>query len=161
MICPNCDYENTAKAQICTRCGELLIEASGTAIITDLNHSGESEPKYGSIRFGNRLILQVVETDTQFSFNKDEIAEVMIGRKDPDTGEAPPVDLSIVDGLERGVSRNHALITHRENALHIEDNHSANGTFLNGQRLRAGQVKVLRDGDDIRVGKIDLRINFG
>lgn len=161
MICPNCDYENAVKAQICTRCGELLIQASGTNIITHSDHSGESTPKYGSIRLSKRLILQVVESDTQFTFDKDEIDEVIIGRKDPDTGEAPPIDLSVVDGLERGVSRNHALITHRDNALHLKDNDSANGTFLNGQRLRPGQIKVLRDGDDIRVGKVDMLVNFG
>lgn len=160
MICPNCAYENQSIAKICTRCGELLVQASGTAIIENSDHHGESSPKYGSIRFGKRLVLTVLGSDAKFSFERDDIEEVVIGREDPDTGETPLIDLSVVDGLEQGVSRNHARIVCREDALHIQDNDSANGTFLNGQRLIAKQLRVLRDGDDIRVGKVSLRVAF-
>ncbi|GAB5494070.1 MAG: hypothetical protein Phog2KO_42850 [Phototrophicaceae bacterium] len=160
MTCPNCEYENLVGTQICTRCGELLIEASGTKIIIDEKDNGTSDPKYGSIRLKHRLILQVLESNAQFVFNKDEIEEVIIGRENPDTGEAPPIALDSVNGLERGVSRNHAIIVRRDNALHIKDNNSSNGTYLNGQRLVADNLRVLRDGDDIRVGTVTLRINF-
>ena len=161
MPCPNCKYENQADAKICTSCGILLIKMPGTVIIAHPDEDdGSSDPKYGSIRIGNRLILQVLESDTEFILDKGDIQEIVIGRKNPDTGEAPPVDLDSVNGLERGVSRNHARIVRRENALHITDNNSANGTYLNGQRLIVEQLRVLRDGDDIRVGKVTLRVTF-
>lgn len=160
MICPNCEYDNQANTQICTRCGKLLITTSGTAIIEDRENDGTSDPKYGSIRLSERLIINVLESTAQFTFNKNDIEEVMIGRKSPNTGEAPPIDLDGVNGLERGVSRSHAVIIRRDNALHIMDNNSANGTYLNGQRLVAEKLRVLRDGDDIRVGKVVLRVSF-
>ena len=84
----------------------------------------------------------------------------LIGRRDPDTGIIPSVDLTEENAVELGVSRKHAIIVRRDGAVHIADNNSANGTFLNGQRLVADRLRVLRDGDDVRVGKIVLRVTF-
>ncbi len=160
MTCPNCSYENGDNAQICTRCGELLVMPSSTAIIPEEQQESEGSPKYGSVRFGISLILEVVDGKSYFEFDRDELQELIIGRKDPETGVLPRVDLSADNAMEKGVSRNHAMIVRREGALHIRDNDSANGTFLNGQRLIEDKLRVLRDGDDIRVGKIVLRVTF-
>lgn len=159
MKCPNCDYENQVNAKICTRCGELLISPSATNII-DTNNDQEGEPKYGSIRFMSKLVLEVVDSKARFIFEGDQLEELIIGRRDTDTGEYPSLDLSTENALELGVSRNHAVIVQRDNALHIRDNDSANGTYLNGQRLIADQFRVLRDGDDIQLGKMTLRVTF-
>ena len=45
-------------------------------------------------------------------------------------------------------------------ALAIVDNNSANGTFLNGHRLVPQQPRILRDGDDIRLGHLTMRVTF-
>jgi len=37
---------------------------------------------------------------------------------------------------------------------------SSNGTFLNGQRLVPNQPRVLRDGDEVRFGKLVAHIYF-
>lgn len=161
MSCPNCSYENEDKAQICTRCGALLILPSSTAIISEAEQEEEGSPKYGSVRFGNSLIIEVVEGKSRFEFDRDELEEIIIGRKDPETGALPRIDLSAENAVKNGVSRSHATIVRRDGALHIRDNNSANGTFLNGQRLIQDKLRVLRDGDDIRVGKLVLRITFG
>jgi pSer/pThr/pTyr-binding forkhead associated (FHA) protein len=52
------------------------------------------------------------------------------------------------------VSSNHARLFEREGALWVEDLHSANGTLLNGQRLR--QAGPLRVGDRLAVGAVVL-----
>jgi predicted component of type VI protein secretion system len=146
----------------------LLIEKPrtiGTKKYADTDYE-EGTPKWGSARFNKAMHLvldvQVDEGDTpeRFIFDAGEIEEVVIGRKDPVTGTAPEVDLSPVNGLEKGVSRRHALIVRRDGALHIMDNGSANGTYLNGQRLVAQQPRILRDGDDIRLGHLVLRVTF-
>lgn len=49
------------------------------------------------------------------------------------------------------VSRKHASIYYEENNLMIRDEGSANGTFVNDERLEG--VTVLQDGDQIRLGK--------
>lgn len=159
-VCPNCDYENEANTTICTRCGDLLIPPVGTAIINTDESEVESSPKYGSVRFGDELKLNVLDGDTEFTFDGDDITELIIGRKDPETGLLPQIDLTPERASKMGVSRNHAMIVQLDGTLHIRDNGSSNGTFLNGQRLIEDKMRVLRDGDDIQVGKIVLRVTF-
>lgn len=160
ITCPNCSYENTDNAKICTRCGELLISPASTHIIDDAERGNESNPKYGSVRFNKTLRLAVLDGETQFEFDRDDVQELVIGRRDPDTGEFPQIDLTPENANKQGVSRKHAVIVRREGALHIRDNNSSNGTFLNGQRLIEDRMRVLRDGDDIRVGNLILRVTF-
>jgi hypothetical protein len=159
--CPKCGHENADGTQICEVCGQLLVLPSATRQYNDTDYE-EGTPKWGSARFNGamNLVLDVLEADDQFIFDYEQIDEVVIGRTDPGGEAVAGVDLSNVNGLEKGVSRRHALIVRRDGALHIVDNNSANGTYLNGQRLVAQQPRILRDGDDIRLGHLVLRVSF-
>ncbi len=165
MLCPHCGHENRDDVTICDRCGRLLesavVKQTSTRRYEDTDYE-EGTPKWGSARFNGamNLILDVVESGNRYVFDANQIDEVVIGRKDPNSDEAPPVDLTDANGLEQGVSRKHARIVRRDGALHIVDNDSANGTFLNGQRLVAQQPRILRDGDDIRLGYLVVRVTF-
>ena len=72
-----------------------------------------------------------------------------------------PVDIDL-EGQEPAeriwTSRQHAVITFECNALLLEDLNSLNGTFVNRERLRAGQVRHLRAGDVIQVGTVQLKV---
>lgn len=86
--------------------------------------------------------------------------ETQIGRWDADGGIFPDVDLDS-DDPEAKVSRRHARITRRDGQYFIEDLGSTNGTFINrGRRLLPGDRQVLRDGDEIIVGKTFLRFHI-
>lgn len=85
---------------------------------------------------------------------------LVIGRFNLETGEAPEVDLVNYGAEEAGVSRRHAAIVLEDNAVKIIDLGSANHTFINGQRLIAHQTRILRDGDELRFGKLVVRISF-
>jgi pSer/pThr/pTyr-binding forkhead associated (FHA) protein len=63
-------------------------------------------------------------------------------------------------GADQGVSRRHAEIRRGEDTLTLVDLGSTNGTHLNGQRLIPHQPRVLRDGDEIRMGKLVFHIFF-
>jgi len=54
----------------------------------------------------------------------------------------------------RGVSRKHAQIEFNDNAAVIIDNESLNGTFVNNRKITED---VLRDGDEITIGKFTLQ----
>jgi DNA-binding winged helix-turn-helix (wHTH) protein len=56
------------------------------------------------------------------------------------------------------VSRRHARILISGSRATLEDLDSKNGTFLRGQRLES--PATLADGDEIRVGVVDLRIRI-
>ncbi len=65
--------------------------------------------------------------------------EVLIGR-------TPEADIILPD---RQVSRRHARVFRQEDAYFIEDLHSKNGTWINGQPLHG--VRRLEDGDEIQI----------
>jgi len=42
----------------------------------------------------------------------------------------------------------------------VEDVGSANGTFLNGQRLTPYLPHVLKDGDELQLGRVKLEVEI-
>jgi len=83
----------------------------------------------------------------------------LVGRWDPDSGAFPEVDLE-TDDPEARISRKHALIRVNENVT-IEDIGSLNGTFVNrGRRLEPGSPAVLKDGDEIIIGKTFFKVSL-
>jgi pSer/pThr/pTyr-binding forkhead associated (FHA) protein len=107
------------------------------------------------------LILNVRGSTDEIVFDAQTITEIIIGRLDPETGETPAIDLERFHAMEQGVSRRHAAIVRKEGgSLQIVDKGSPNGTFLNGQRLIANQPRILRDGDELRLGKLVLSVHF-
>jgi pSer/pThr/pTyr-binding forkhead associated (FHA) protein len=88
------------------------------------------------------------------------LAETVIGRRDPTTSSVPEVDLTPYGGYQMGISRRHAAIRLLNKRLDVVDLGSRNGTYLNGERLKPHQPIALLDGDELRLGKIMLRIYF-
>jgi len=37
---------------------------------------------------------------------------------------------------------------------------SANGSFLNGQRLYPNEKRIVRDSDELRLGRLVMRVRF-
>lgn len=122
----------------------------------------ENQPRWGTARFGSRtnLLIYVRGIQQPFVFDAGTVNELVIGRYDPDTNHSPEIDLQNYGANEKGVSRRHATIIRRDGSLSIVDQGSHNGTYLNGQRLVAHQPRILRDGDDVRLGHLVLRIKF-
>jgi predicted component of type VI protein secretion system len=122
----------------------------------------EGIPRWGTVHFGSRtnLVIQVRGANKTFVFDAQEIAELVIGRVDPDTGEKPEIDLQECDAVDKGVSRRHAAVIKHQDKLKIVDKGGPNGTFLNGQRLVANQPRLLRDGDEVRLGHLVLVVSF-
>jgi hypothetical protein len=165
ITCPNCGRENDAEAKICAYCGAPLFDAAqaaSTRTLEDTDTDEDSPFRHGKAQFTERtnLILGVDGEIRSLTFDANEIEELVIGREDPKTGEAPEVNLTPYAALDKGVSRRHAAITRHNGWLYVVDMGSANGTFLNGQRLVPNQPRMLRDGDDIRVGLLVVRVTF-
>ncbi|MBC7810094.1 MAG: FHA domain-containing protein [Burkholderiales bacterium] len=86
--------------------------------------------------------------------------ELIIGRRDPHTGDAPVIDLTPFAAYRMGVSRHHAALALHESRLDVRDLGSCNGTFLNGMRLNAHHPYQVKHGDEIRCGQMVMRLFF-
>lgn len=132
-----------------------------TRALTDTDFE-EGVGRWGTARINSRMhiILRVRDTGQTFTFDAATLSEVVIGRRDPDTGEAPGIDLHESGAMEKGVSRRHAAISRDEGSLSITDRGTPNGTFLNGQKLIPNQSRILRDGDELRLGHLVVVVRF-
>ncbi|KQY54936.1 FHA domain-containing protein [Lysobacter sp. Root494] len=67
-------------------------------------------------------------------------------------GRAPECDISIT---VPGLSRRHARLRPTRDGLEIEDLRSANGSFINGQRIA---IAVARIGDEVTFDQLRFRV---
>jgi hypothetical protein len=82
----------------------------------------------------------------------------VLGRADPMSAFRPDLDYAPYGAMRFGVSRRHALIRPGEDGLYLIDQHSTNGTWVNGQRLLPGQDYRLVDGDVIELGALRMTL---
>jgi pSer/pThr/pTyr-binding forkhead associated (FHA) protein len=82
-----------------------------------------------------------------------QLTRIRLGK--PNTNWLPDIDLSTFPNSDI-VSRSHLEIRLEDNNYFIEDLGSANGTYLNGSRLRPFTPYQLRVGDKIDLGKDEL-----
>lgn len=164
-ICPYCAHSNREGEFFCEDCGEVLLE--GAAAKTATRHFDRittelmlTKNTWGTARFGHDANVLIRVRDVEQPIPLEITDEATLGRSDAATNTRPGLDLTPFGALDMGVSRLHAAIRRGEETLTLVDLGSANGTFLNGQRLVAEQPRVLRDGDEIRVGKLVCHIFF-
>jgi CRP-like cAMP-binding protein len=97
--------------------------------------------------------LEIEDEGVTFPLKDDE---TLIGRYDPVTELNPDVDLTEVD-LKRSVSRRHARVVRSGDSFSvIEEVGALNGTFVNGDKLVAGQPQPIQDGDKLGVGMVKM-----
>ena len=72
-----------------------------------------------------------------------EFQEITLGRPDRETDFLPVIDLTLVHGHKKGVSRFHAVIMTYGDGFGLSDNSSSNGTFINGRRIYS-QSQLIR-----------------
>jgi hypothetical protein len=151
-------------ALFCEECGLSLWEDSQGEVPTRKLEEDSNEfsvkSGWGTATFQERNQVIIHIRDAAEPVTVYPGAEFTIGRHDSASGITPDLDLTAYGALEKGVSRLHAALRRGEDVLSIVDLDSANGTYLNGQRLAAHQPRLLRDGDEIRLGKLVLHIYF-
>ena len=125
----------------------------------DLSKQGNPIEKNGASNTKNLKAKLVIERGNAVGTEFTLIAgESYVGRWDADNGIFPEIDLDKHDS-EAKVSRRHARITYDQGKFSIEDLGSTNGTFINrGRRLIPGIAQIIKDGDEIIVGKTFLRL---
>ena len=138
MKCTQCQIENIEGALFCEECGAQL-EAKN-----ELRETAKEIP-------AERLVLASADGSTLEIPAKEE---VVIGREDPISEVFPDLDLTGFGGMEKGVSRKHAVI-HRSGADYtVEDMGSTNGTYVNRKKVLPNIPQAIKPGDELRFGKL-------
>ncbi len=163
VTCMTCGKPNQKHEVFCYSCGQLLDGGKG---MSDTRHFGtpDSSP-LDSEYYGpdSVLALRVRGSTDPYEIRPQKVEhEMIIGRSTTGNAMAPDIDLDKKQGADLGVSRLHLSIRYDQEhqAVLVSDLGSANGTFLNGQRLLAKEIRVLRHGDELRLGKLVLVVSF-
>jgi len=144
MKCKECQMENIEGALFCEECGakfDTADELKDAAV--DMSEEGTN------------LVLMSSDGSKLEIPPKDD---VVIGREDPISDVYPDVDLTGMGGMEKGVSRKHAVIHRAGSDFTIEDVGSTNGTFINKKKIQTRTPQPIKPGDEIRFGKLSLSV---
>jgi hypothetical protein len=163
--CPYCGFQNRPGALFCDDCAQPLTENPLTLTVPTkqielVTSEINSKATWGTARFGDNAQIVLHIRDASEAIQLTPVERLLIGRSDNSSNTKPDLDLTPFGALEKGVSRLHAAIHRTDETLTLVDLGSANGTHLNGQRLIPEQPRVLRDGDEIRFGKLVAHIYF-
>lgn len=160
--CPVCGYMNPLNQTLCTKCQSVLQFTPNSAETAKLAPTPDMPgiPKYGSTQLEKQLILHISDSMSPIEVVLEERSFV-IGRYDVKTGSTPDIDLAPYGADTKGVSRKHAMLTYQDSSLKISDLASANFTYLNGHKLVPNQSRIVRDGDEIRLGHLKITVQFG
>lgn len=163
-ICPFCAHKNREGLLFCEECGKNLMDKGPDATLPtkqlDLQADLAAKATWGTARFSTSASIVIHVRDAAEPITLQPAKRTLVGRSDASSAQKPDLDLTPFGALEKGVSRIHAAIDRSEDTLTLVDMGSSNGTHLNGQRLVADQPRVLRDGDEIRFGRLVAHIYF-
>jgi hypothetical protein len=141
--CPACGQEVASGDKFCSNCGAVLQAEPEVA-------PAVAPPPVSAA--GPRLVVEASGAEIPLP----SAGEILIGREDPVSGIYPDVDLTPHGGEEGGVSRQHARMIVEGATYFVEDLDSTNYTFVNKQKLAPKTRHALKDGDEIRCGRVAL-----
>lgn len=159
--CPHCSKKNRASDVFCYSCGNLIAETVefDTRQFADANDKLFSDEYFG---YDSVLVLTVRDTGQTYELRPQlRNHEMVVGRNTDNSAMRPDVDLG-TEGAKQGVSRLHLALWYeaRDSAIQAYDLGSANGSFINGQRIHPREIRLLRSQDELRLGRLVLRVRF-
>ncbi|MCL4251394.1 MAG: FHA domain-containing protein [Anaerolineae bacterium] len=130
--------------------------------MTGTHDLGDREPGWDTF-FTAESVMSLTDPNTNISLKvRPQLHQhdLVIGRGD--ASFAPDVDLTALDAAKLGVSRMHLTVHYdaKQSTLSITDMDTTNGTFINGVRLHPQEVRVLRHGDELRLGRLVMIVHF-
>ncbi len=80
---------------------------------------------------------------------------MVVGRQDPVLGIFPEINLA-----DKTVGRRHAYVRNQQGQYTVEDLNALNKTRLNGVILTPHEERILKDGDILRFGSVEVRFEL-
>jgi pSer/pThr/pTyr-binding forkhead associated (FHA) protein len=157
--CPYCKHENREGVLLCEVCGKPLHAKAPdvTLPFAPAALRGDVPPPKApgaTLQAGQDTPLLIHIQGAAQPVVLQPNQRVVLGRVDTTMPQQPDVDLTSYQGQEKGVSRIHAAIERTGETVTVVDLGSTNGTYVNGEKLVPHQPRVLRGGEEIRLGKL-------
>jgi hypothetical protein len=159
--CSVCTFESPEGSIACMTCGQALDHhntlttrsmPTQTAIVSPNHHAAH----VGKLPEKGVAVYVAESNEPLIIVARDRLT---LGRR-KDVPVADLVDLTAYDAYRKGVSRNHAVLTYKDNRLYIHDVGSVNGTWLNGQRLKSYELYALQPGTPVALGQLTIHIYY-
>ena len=149
MQCPRCDELVPADTAICPACG-LALDGEPTVAYVELpdpEHplTAEEAASVGGITGWALVVEKGPRAGLTFMLGPGKVA----------VGRHPESDIVLEDVT---VSRQHSSFDSQEEALHVQDLGSTNGTYVNGRRVEAAR---LNPGDEVMIGRFQFLVARG
>jgi len=147
-------HENPDGSMFCDECGERLDPAAaGAPVAVASPPPAMPSPMQSAPSMPAAAPKLVVDGDSA-TFDLTGKSEWVIGREDPVSNIFPDIDLTPHGGEDGGVSRLHAKLYIQGNQYLVEDQNSTNFTFVNRQKLAPKTPTPVKDGDEIKMGRV-------
>ena len=169
VTCPVCRQSEYVGELFCSRCGAQLALVEGSSATRSLpaTQTIGSSPSNAAPQPAPPAVSRP-PAPGQIALAPDgaDAAIVLAGKfeyilgRESQSQPPPDVDLNSYGAREKGVSRHHASLRVDGKQLLLMDLGSANGTKLNGETMRPQEPVRLLDGDEIRLGKLTVRVYF-
>ncbi len=165
--CPRCGKANKKDEVLCFACGDVLKTEQVHSATRTLLHTDELFFRNDFFGENSVMSLQVrgstdIDLDHSYEIRPQEAEqELVIGRSIAENNAVvPDIDLMAHHAEKRGVSRLHLSLRYdpKHRNIRVMDMNSVNGSFINGQRLHPNEVRILRNGDELRLGKLVLKV---
>jgi len=162
--CPSCNHREFVGTLFCGECGTRLVHASPIPTMSiapdkiskEANATKPSPPAGPDLSSGALLELRVVSSGDVISLlGRDNFT---LGRSIEGQAVIPDVDLAKYDAYDQGISRMHAELRVEQDGVFVMDLDSANGTIVNGKRIKGDSGSVIHHGDIIQLGRLRLQI---
>lgn len=163
LICPACKQVNTTDFLVCSGCATSLADVDTDHLNGLAVRPTDSELLAAQIASGTFIkAVQPLSLEIDGSvLMMPSQASVVVGRHHAGPSAVKlDVDLSFFQAASKGVSRCHLQIERRAMLVFVKDLQSRNGTWLNGRRLLGDGERLVRNGDELRLGQLVIRLRF-
>jgi len=168
-VCPVCKHKNDLEAVVCGQCGAALDDpfldpgaktktSDMPALVPEQLRELPIDIHVDTAAVPDDGIAVFVEGIFKPAYI-DSKGEFVIGRKVGTTSEGL-LDLSPLGGYHLGLSRRHALIRRIDHGYELLDLGSANGTWLNDEKLVPHKSYPLASGSHLRLGSMRLFVLY-
>jgi pSer/pThr/pTyr-binding forkhead associated (FHA) protein len=149
LFCPEC----CARVSEDTSAPTNALPAEKAA---DMIRPRSAESPHAPLASGDSIALKVAGNNVGIPLFGQQ--EYILGRAEKGQAVIPDIDLNRFGAHEKGVSRLHCHLRFEGNSLLAIDLGSANGTFINDNRVLPDHPATLSDGDILRLGNLIIEV---